>query len=106
MININTVTPAVILAGLLGAICWNLITWYFGLPSSSSHALIGGLIGVALGLATAATVRATVPSLPTDVPVWAPLIGLAVSMGVGILFGLWPAVKASRLDPVEALRYE
>ena len=36
------------MAGLLGAITWNLITWYFGLPSSSSHALIGGLVGAAL----------------------------------------------------------
>jgi PiT family inorganic phosphate transporter len=42
------VTPTVILAGLLGAICWNLITWYFGLPSSSSHALIGGYAGAAI----------------------------------------------------------
>jgi putative ABC transport system permease protein len=67
---------------------------------------VGGVIGVALGLATAATVRAAVPSLPTDVPLWSPLVGLGVSMGVGILFGLWPAVKASRLDPIEALRYE
>jgi len=48
MINIDTVTPKVILAGLLGAICWNLITWYFGLPSSSSHALIGGYAGAAI----------------------------------------------------------
>jgi PiT family inorganic phosphate transporter len=39
---------AVVFAGVLGAICWNLITWYFGLPSSSSHALIGGLVGAAL----------------------------------------------------------
>ena len=38
----------VVFAGLLGAIAWNLITWYFGLPSSSSHALIGGLVGAAL----------------------------------------------------------
>ena len=41
-------TVSVILAGLIGAIVWDLITWYFGLPSSSSHALIGGLIGSAL----------------------------------------------------------
>src|ERR1700712_5553194 len=38
----------IVMAGLLGAITWNLITWYFGLPSSSSHALIGGLVGAAL----------------------------------------------------------
>jgi inorganic phosphate transporter, PiT family len=48
MIKIGTVTPTVIFAGLLGAICWNLITWYFGLPSSSSHALIGGYAGAAI----------------------------------------------------------
>ena len=40
----------VVLAGLLGAIAWNLITWYFGLPSSSSHALIGGLVGAAIAV--------------------------------------------------------
>ena len=45
MIHIEAVTPAAILAGLCGAILWNLITWYFGLPSSSSHALIGGYAG-------------------------------------------------------------
>ncbi len=48
MIKIETVTPTVIFAGLIGAICWNLITWYFGLPSSSSHALIGGYAGAAI----------------------------------------------------------
>ena len=48
MIDINTVTPTVILCGLLGAIAWNLITWFFGLPSSSSHALIGGYAGAAI----------------------------------------------------------
>lgn len=48
MIKIETVTPTVIFAGLLGAICWNMITWYFGIPSSSSHALIGGYAGAAI----------------------------------------------------------
>jgi inorganic phosphate transporter, PiT family len=48
MINVNEVTQTVIFAGLLGAISWNLITWYFGLPSSSSHALIGGYAGAAI----------------------------------------------------------
>lgn len=48
MVDIKTVTPTVILAGLIGAIVWNMITWYFGLPSSSSHALIGGYAGAAI----------------------------------------------------------
>ena len=48
MIDVNAVTPTVIFAGLVGAISWNLITWYFGLPSSSSHALIGGYAGAAI----------------------------------------------------------
>jgi PiT family inorganic phosphate transporter len=48
MIDIASVTPTVILAGLIGAIGWNMITWYFGLPSSSSHALIGGYAGAAI----------------------------------------------------------
>src|SRR5919109_981103 len=45
VVDAQAVTPAVILAGLLGAIFWNLLTWRFGLPSSSSHALIGGVVG-------------------------------------------------------------
>jgi PiT family inorganic phosphate transporter len=48
MVDIEVVTATVILAGLIGAIAWNMITWYFGLPSSSSHALIGGYAGAAI----------------------------------------------------------
>lgn len=51
MIDISVVTPNVILGGLLGAIVWNLITWWFGLPSSSSHALLGGYAGAAMAKA-------------------------------------------------------
>ncbi|PIY96733.1 MAG: anion permease [Candidatus Kerfeldbacteria bacterium CG_4_10_14_0_8_um_filter_42_10] len=48
MIDINIVTPKVIFAGLIGTICWNIITWLLGLPTSSSHALIGGYAGAAI----------------------------------------------------------
>ena len=45
VVEADAITPTIIFAGLVGAIAWNLITWYFGLPSSSSHALIGGVVG-------------------------------------------------------------
>jgi PiT family inorganic phosphate transporter len=48
IVDAGVVTPTVIFAGLIGAITWNLITWWFGVPSSSSHALIGGMIGSAI----------------------------------------------------------
>jgi PiT family inorganic phosphate transporter len=48
IVSPSAVTPAVVFAGLIGAIAWNLATWYFGLPSSSSHALIGGVVGAVL----------------------------------------------------------
>ena len=48
MVSTESITQLVILASLLGAVIWNLITWYFGLPSSSSHALIGGLLGASI----------------------------------------------------------
>ena len=67
---------------------------------------LGGAIGVALGLAISAAVKASVPALPTAIPLWSPLIGLFVSVGVGIFFGAYPAVKASRINPIEALRWE
>jgi putative ABC transport system permease protein len=67
---------------------------------------IGGLIGMTMGWLLSTSVRLVFPSLPTAVPLWAAALGVAVSVGVGVFFGIWPANKAARLDPVEALRYE
>src|ERR687889_2038720 len=47
IVQSDVVTPTIVFAGLIGAIAWNLATWWFGLPSSSSHALIGGVVGAA-----------------------------------------------------------
>jgi PiT family inorganic phosphate transporter len=51
VVNSEVITPTIVFAGLIGAIAWNLVTWSFGLPSSSSHALIGGVVGSAVAAA-------------------------------------------------------
>ena len=66
----------------------------------------GGLLGMLLGWGISRIARLAFPSLPTEVPFWAAGLGIGVSVGVGLFFGLWPATKAARLDPVDALRYE
>ncbi len=66
----------------------------------------GGIIGIVFSILITLLVSALVPSLKSQVPSWALITGFSVSVAVGVFFGVWPAVKASRLDPVEALRYE
>ena len=66
----------------------------------------GGLMGMMFGWGIAFLARTIFPSLPTAVPLWAAGLGVLVSVGVGLFFGIWPASKAARLDPVVALRYE
>ena len=76
------------------------------LTEATTLSLLGGAIGVVLGIAVPAAIKRAFEALPAETPIWAIVVGLGVSISVGIFFGLYPAVKASRLDPIEALRYE
>jgi len=67
---------------------------------------LGGVLGVLLAVGVSQLIIYLVPGLPASIPSWAVITGLSVSVGVGLIFGVWPARKASRLDPIECLRYE
>jgi putative ABC transport system permease protein len=67
---------------------------------------LGGVLGVLLAAGISKLIMLLIPSLPATIPTWAVITGLTVSIGVGLIFGVWPARKASRLDPIECLRYE
>ncbi len=67
---------------------------------------VGGLIGIVFSILVTLVVSMLAPALRSEVPTWAVVTGFTVSVAIGVFFGVWPAVKASQLDPVEALRYE
>jgi inorganic phosphate transporter, PiT family len=100
IVEADLVTPAIVFAGLVGAIAWNLLTWYFGLPSSSSHALIGGVVGSAFAAQGAEAVigdglieKVAVPALVA--PLLAMLVaGIAVLVAYRIIGRQRPGVVA------------
>jgi PiT family inorganic phosphate transporter len=92
-----------VLSALLGAIAWNLGTWYFGLPSSSSHALIGGLIGAALGASETVKWHGVVDKVIVPMVV-SPLIGFALSY-VFMLAVLWAFSRANAVRANRGFRW-
>ena len=66
----------------------------------------GGILGILAGLLLSFLIRTFLPSLPSSVPLWSIVAGFVVAVSIGLFFGLWPAVKAARLDPIVALRHE
>lgn len=92
---LTEVIPYIILASLIGAIIWNLITWFFGLPTSSSHALIGGLTGAGISAAGLAAIKWSTVELVATFMILSPLIGLIC----GFLFMatvLWITRKSNK----------
>jgi PiT family inorganic phosphate transporter len=99
MIDINVVSLAVIFGGLLGAIIWDLITWFFGLPTSSSHALIGGYAGAAVAKAGIAALVPTGWTKTLIFIVLSPLIGMALGFLLMVsIFWIFRWTPPSRVD--------
>ncbi len=88
----------------IGARRFDIVTQF--LAEATALTGVGGIVGIIFAILVTLLIGALVPSLPSEVPIWAVITGFSVSVAVGLFFGVWPAVKAARLDPVEALRYE
>ena len=81
------------------------VLWQF-LLEAITLTLMGGVAGVLAGIAVALLIQVLLPSLRASISIGAVSAGLAVSVSVGLFFGLWPAYRAARLNPIDALRYE
>jgi PiT family inorganic phosphate transporter len=88
MIDLDVVTSAVIFGGLAGAIIWDLITWYYGLPTSSSHALVGGYAGAAIAKAGFGSLIASGWTKTLIFIVFAPMMGMALALLISLV-SLW-----------------
>ena len=101
MIELSAVTFGVIFAGLMGAIIWDLITWYYGLPTSSSHALIGGYAGAAVANAGFGAIITSGWTKTLIFIVIAPLIGLTLALLITVaiywIFQRWTPLRVDRI---------
>jgi PiT family inorganic phosphate transporter len=101
MIDISAVTFAVIFGGLVGAIVWDLITWYFGLPTSSSHALIGGYAGAAVARAGLGVIIVSGWTKTLLYIVLAPLMGLALGFILEVaIFWIFRRTSPLKVDHI------
>jgi PiT family inorganic phosphate transporter len=99
LIDPVVVDPSVVLGGLLGAILWDLITWYLGLPTSSSHALLGGYAGAAIAKAGFGALILSGWVLPVAFIVVSPVLGLAIALGLTV--GLSWLLRNKRPGPLD-----
>ena len=101
LIDVSVVDPNVILAGLLGAIVWDLITWYLGLPSSSSHALLGGYAGAAIAKAGFGALILSGWILPVAFIVVSPFLGMTIALLLTV--GLSWLLRGARPGPLDRI---
>ena len=99
MVDINVVTFSVIFAGLFGAIVWDLVTWYAGLPTSSSHALIGGYGGAAIAKAGMSAIIPSGWTKTLEFIILAPFIGMALGLTLmTLIIWMFRRVPPGRID--------
>jgi putative ABC transport system permease protein len=103
MVSVTDRTREIGLRKALGATRQEIL-WQF-LVESATLTFIGGLLGIAFGLATGHVLK-EVLDLQSGVPLWSAVLATLVSIGIGLVFGLYPANRAAAMDPVEALRHE
>jgi len=104
LVSVTERTREIGIRKAIGARRFDIIVQF--LTEAATLTFIGGLLGMAFGWAVSLAARLVFPDLATYIPVWAAAAGVIMSIGVGLFFGIWPASKAARLDPVVALRYE
>lgn len=103
LVSVTERTREIGIRKALGAVKRDIVVQF--LTEAMTLSAIGGILGVLLGYAIAIVVGKTSP-LATSTPIWSVVVGLLVSISIGIFFGIYPAYKAAKLDPIEALRYE
>lgn len=101
LVSVTERTKEIGVRKAIGARSSDIITQF--LIEAATLTCLGGIIGIVLGIVLSLLIRLI---LPTYVPLWAPIVGFVVSVGLGLVFGLLPAWKAARLNPIDALRYE
>ena len=104
LVSVTERTREIGIRKALGATRKDIITQF--LFEAMSLTTGGGIIGIILAVLVSYLVIWFVPQLPASIPAWAVITGFTVSVAVGLIFGVWPAVKAARLNPIDALRYE